>query len=245
MIHHFSASQITKFSNEPALWMIEYLMGVKGGVGPAAWRGRAVEAGLKVRMLKTGWDFEDCCAQAMTVFEEEAQGDLADDVQTQRDAIPDYLTQALLAAADWTSLLTTQARIETHVPGVDIPLIGYTDFQFPELTRDLKTTKQCPSSLDRKREHVWQMAIYHKATGDSQSLVYVTPKKWAEFPVGDDLIEPAWKAVCATVRAMAAILNDIESRGVESVAAFYPPRDINHFLWDDATREKAREVWNL
>ena len=238
---HFSPSQITKFRNEPALWLIEYHMGVRGEVGPGAWRGTAVEAGVEAGLMKAVNEGK-CVEIAYSVFDAEAAGEISDKITEERYMIAAFLKEAREALSKMPPLIVSQVKIETFVPEApDIPVIGYLDFDFGDYDLDLKTTKACPSKP--RPDHLWQVAVYNKARGKPHKLLYVTPKRHALYEVPQEALDAAWREVSATVVAMDRIIKGIEQRGIESIAPLYPPRDVNSFYWDDATRAKAKEVW--
>src|SRR5262245_7421068 len=67
-LSHLSPSSLRLWRAEPAAWISRYLLRVRDDIGPAAWRGTAVEAGvdmllfgnspeLAVTAMRTQWDF--------------------------------------------------------------------------------------------------------------------------------------------------------------------------------------------
>ena len=72
-VRHLSASALNKWTACRGAWVAHYLYGLKGSIGPAAWRGNAVEDGLTAYVTKADiapLEF------AMRTFEREALGDL-------------------------------------------------------------------------------------------------------------------------------------------------------------------------
>ena len=78
---YLSASQINRFLDEPALWVMDQLFGIKSNAGPGAWRGNAIEAACDA-VLFAGADDDAALKAATDRFEQDAQGDMADDVMT-------------------------------------------------------------------------------------------------------------------------------------------------------------------
>jgi hypothetical protein len=193
-IQHLSASSLNEWINSPLIWSIRYLGKHRDEYAPAAWRGQAVEDGLTA-VLRGG----DGAGVAAQTFENNALGDLSDEVEAERKRVAPMLAQAV----QWSPpapLIATQLKIEHWFDGVPVPLIGYLDFVFEgPMILDLKTTKACPSSP--RRSHTRQMALYRAARANSPaSLLYVTEKKFACYPVGDNeaaeaLAELRWAAM--------------------------------------------------
>lgn len=254
---HISPSQITRFLNEPALWIVEKLYNVRGDAGPKAWRGAACEAAADRVLFDDGVTDAEALASATERFDAECQGEVRDDIDKSRAELPLYLNNLLPALRKIKSErgppIERQARIELELPDINAIVIGYADWVWADGGLDLKTVARMPSfdeasgRIKDKPDHVRQMAIYAKAKGRPFSLLYGTPGKQKEpkwYPVGDDEAAKAMRQVMAAARAMDRVLTrPIAER--EHVAAMYPPRDLDNFLWDEKTRAKAREIWGL
>ena len=254
MADHISASQISLFLNEPAAWIVTYLYGVKGSVGAGAWRGSACEAAMDAILFEDASD-ADAANVAQTRFEQDAQGDLANDVAKERAAIPLYLTNLLPVArkllAEKGKPLVRQARIELNLPEIRPILLGYLDWMWGDQIIDLKTVSRSPSFAENGRikdkpEHLRQMAIYSRAKGKPCTLLYATPTKQRPaipYAVSDEECEIAMRQVLAGARAMTGLL-DAAARGTLDPVG-YPPRDLNDYYWSDETRAVARQIWSL
>lgn len=245
---HLSASQINTFLDDPANWLVRVLFGVKSEAGAAAWRGSAIEAGLDLVLLKKASD-EEALAAAMERFEQDAQGDLDDGVEKERQALPAYFANLLPFARSLPVPLARQVRVECRIDGVPMPIIGYLDYSFEDGDLDLKTTGRMPSfdengRIKDKAEHLRQIAVYQHARKRPQRLVYTTPGKAKEpkvYEPCEEELSQALAEVRVAARAMCRLLES--SRDPLDICAMYPPRNINGFRWDDASRAKAMEVW--
>lgn len=67
-IGHLSASSLNLWAAEPALWIMERLLGRKAPSGVPAARGRAVEAGVHLGLANPALPVEDCIAEAERTF---------------------------------------------------------------------------------------------------------------------------------------------------------------------------------
>ena len=179
-INHLSASSLNEWMNDPLIWSIKYLGKHRDEYAPAAWRGNAVEDGLTAVLHG-----KDGAGVAANTFENNAMGDLSDEVEAERKLVAPMLAQA----AKWTppsKLMGAQVKVEHWFDGVPVPAVGYIDYVFDCGTIvDLKTTKACPSAP--RANHTRQVALYRAARNNAPaSLLYVTHAKHACYPVGDN-----------------------------------------------------------
>ena len=68
-IAHLSPSSLNLFAAQPALFVMEKLLKKRGGVGCAAHRGTAAEAGIVHGLLNPTADIKDCQALALAEFD--------------------------------------------------------------------------------------------------------------------------------------------------------------------------------
>ena len=254
MADHISASQINRFLAEPALWLVEQLWGVKGTVGPGAWRGNACEAAMDTILFQDA-DSSTATAAALARFEQDAQGEIRDDIEKERVALSAYLANLLPVAkqlrAEKGIPLVRQSRIELELPGIRVAVVGYVDYLWDGCGLDLKTVGRSPSFTEAgrikdKADHLRQMAIYNKAKGVPFSLLYATPTKdkpAKSYLVSDEEHDTAMRQIVAAARAMDKLLANANDR--ERLAVMFPPRDLNDYYWSDETRAVARKIWSL
>lgn len=234
-IKHLSASSLRLYRDQPAAWVCRYLMSIKDGAGPGAWRGTAVEAGLDHHLFGQ----HELAAKAMYLaFEERAAGLADDDVVKERQALPQFLAQARSAIDKRSVPLTKQSKISIDIPGIEIPVIGFVDYRWADSGLDLKTTWRMPS--EPQPAHVEQMAIYAKATGLPFSLLYVTPKKWSIHEVTAAMADEAMERVYTGARAIRHMLSKVD--GAADALRLYSP-DLDSYHWSppliDAYRSAA------
>ncbi len=233
---HLSYSNIRKYSVQPAAWVCSYLYGVKDEAGAAAWRGTAVEKGLDALLL--GVEKGEALNIALLEFENKAMGVADDKTDMERKAIPAFLDQASTAVLQHGAPLSRQKKISIDLPGIEIPLIGYIDYEWADFGLDLKTTHRLPSSPSMS--HCEQMSVYMKATGKPFSLAYVTTKKSATYPVTQDMADQSYRNVvrgAAAIRHMLSLINTRE----DALKMFAP--DWESFYWNGGDfKDKALEL---
>ena len=237
-IRHLSASSLNLFRAEPSLWTLKYLFGVRDRPGPAASRGTAVEAALNAMCV--GMTKEMALSKGIRDFLNEV-GEI-EDVQEHVRHISDMIDQLQLFFRFELDLhkasLITQKKVELHLDGIEVPVVGYIDYLRPDCLFDLKTTLRLPS--EPRPEHVRQMAIYSAVENVPAKLVYVTPKKHAVYTVPESLLQEGLAEVRRIARNLQKVLQFSATK--EDVAEFYTP-DYTSFYWNEETITKAKEVF--
>jgi hypothetical protein len=233
-IRHLSASALNLWKSDPALYAGKYLLRWSEDAGPNAWLGSAVEAGL------TAWLYKRDIATAKEASEREwlnrSQGDVSDDVEAVKARILPMLGMAIDATRGVNDTPTSsQARVECWLDGIPVPVIGFTDLEWPDSIVDLKTTKAMPSSP--RPDHVAQMAVYWRGRSreKSCSLLYVTDKKHAVYRLEPEDMERALDDLRATARTLMRFLARVHD-GRDAIALL--PADTSGYRWSDNLRER-------
>jgi PD-(D/E)XK nuclease superfamily len=237
-IDHLSASSVSLYRAQPALWILRYLFGIKDEAGAAAWRGSAVEAGIDHILYKQCPD-EDAIAIALESFEMKAAGDLDEKVQKERDAIPAFVKQASKLLRPLGEPVARQFQVEQWLDGIDVPLVGYVDYMYPKQLIDLKTTMRMPS--EPRKDHAAQVVSYADASGRAPALAYVTPAKGTIYANLAIDVSEARRTMLTGARAIQAMLSMVGSK--EHAASLFAP-DFESFYWSAITIAAAAEIWN-
>lgn len=235
-IKHLSPSSLRLYREEPAAWVCRYLMRVKDESGPGAWRGQAVEAAMDHVLFGQ----PDLALKSMYVaFEERAQGVADDKTSGERSDLPLYLAQARLALEKATTPVRRQHKISVDLPGIEVPLIGFADWVWADYGIDLKTTKRLPSAAEPA--HIEQVAVYAEATGVPFSLCYVTPKKFAVYPVTAQQVSDAMGRVRRGANALRSLLARCNSP--EDALSIFSP-DMGSWHWTPEMILAANKIYN-
>jgi hypothetical protein len=236
-IKHLSPSSIALYRQEPALWCGRYLLGWRDDAGPRAWVGNAVEAGLHAFLH--GYPPEESYARALQEFENKAQGVSDEEHDAARAEIWPMLEQAIAQLAKHKdSKPLYQVPVRHFIEGLEVPILGYLDFSFPDGILDLKTTRALPSKP--KTDHAAQVAFYCKARDcASGSLLYVTTKKGAIYSLSHEDIEAGYQSLIMGAKAVRTLLRNSPTKQ-EAIRTFAP--DFDSFYWSDATRKMALEA---
>jgi hypothetical protein len=236
-IPHLSPSSLALYRHSPALWCLRYLFGVKDEAGPYGWRGRAVEAGVDAIVLDDAPDHE-AIERAQDVFETEAQGEIAPEIDKERRAIPAMVRHAGEVFRQLGAPEARQHKVEIWLDEIEIPLVGYCDYVYHTFCVDLKTTHALPSQP--RPDDAAQVVFYGDALSRSPGLVYASQRRYAVFPHVAIDMESARRVVRQSARAIRALLAATRDR--EHAATLFVP-DTHNYRWSDISREAAGRVW--
>lgn len=243
-IDHLSASSLNLFIAQPALWAVTYLMKRRTGVGPAAHRGTAIEAGVEAGLFDPEMPVADCQALAKAKFHALTRLSADPRVEKEREMVAPAVEVALAELRQYgvpdKPEDGRQHKIEVMLEGVSIPIIGYLDLLFPQhgLLVDLKTTARIPSEMSAA--HCLQGAIYSSAKANHQvRFAYISAKKIAVYVLED----PA-SHIARAIRTAQAIERLLTlSADAELLTKCFAP-DMSSFYWgDQSARTIAQEIW--
>lgn len=165
-IEHLSASSLNLYAAEPALWVLERLLGMKHGSNAAMARGKAVEAGVHMALIHPHLSVEACIGEAERQFDAEMVLVPDTNREDERKNIAGYVTHAAAELRQYGAPTAYQDKINVTLVGVPVPIIGFIDWRFDQhgLIVDLKTSERLPSKISEA--HGRQGAIYANAHGN-------------------------------------------------------------------------------
>ena len=240
LVKHISYSSLTCARTDIAYWVARYGHKLYDPTNAAMARGLAVEHGLKY--CHNGGEFDDPIDEAMKEFNKRtALGVDGEKKQREADNIPGYFENyADLWDGDLPQIESYQEKITLEIPGVEVPLVGYTDFEFPDSVIDIKTTGRMPSAISAS--HRWQGAIYQQAAGNRKvEFIYLTPKKAARYLLEDS--EQDWIAVCQAATRLQTFLSAFDD--LEHLTSAVIP-NYESFYWSNPqTRKTAQEIFGF
>lgn len=240
-IGHLSASSLNLFAAEPALWVMEKLLGKRGAVGCAAHRGSAAEDGIVHGLLHPAATLEECQAKALVAFDRLAvlSGDPRRDKE--RDAVPSIVAAALPELRQYGIPDEVQLRVERRLEGVPVPLIGFLDVAWSAhgITLDIKTQLRLSSEISAS--HARQVSLYVAGTNREGRVAYCTPQKIGVYRLADPAAHLADLANIA--RRLGAFLALSSDR--HALAAAVCP-NFDSFYWSDpTTRALGKEMFGF
>jgi len=247
-LNHLSASQINLFIAEPALWVAQYLYGVKGSFGFAAKRGISVERGIEHGLFNPDAPIQDCVDIAVNdfTFKNAFLKDPKKDKEL--DGIPGMVQIALEELRKYGTPEEAeghQHKIVVDLDGIEVPILGYLDFYFPNhgIIVDLKTTLRLMPGI--RAAHARQGAIYSRAYGDNVDMrfAYVTPKKQGVYSMDTDAVRTSWNEVQNVAVRIRNFLS--VSKNKDDLASIVVP-NYDSFYWNDpAVRQAGRDIFGF
>lgn len=237
-IGHLSASSINLWTGAPCAWIARYVCKRSLPFGPAASRGKAVEAAIVAALLGEAEDAAIAAAERgfdrdflIGTEETTAERDLI--APMARVALAELRPYGVPEFADGGT--QDKVTITANMGDWRIPLIGYLDLCFPQhgLVVDIKSTTRVPSSMSGP--HQLQRAIYSRAKGNAAvRFLYVSAKKAAWLEDGDPAaILAQAKSTIARMDAFLALCPDADT------ARRVVPHSPDSFFWRGAEALRA------
>ena len=233
-LERLSPSQLTLYRANPCLWLGKYHFGWRDEAGPAAWRGSAVEAGLNAILHQQ----PNAIELANGRFEQDAQG-LADDAAAKNRAlIEPMLDEAIDATTELPRKPAMQVRCEHFLEGVNIPLLCFVDYDWPDFLMDLKTTERIPT--EPRADHILQCAIYSAARKKPARLLYVSAKKHSWFELTPEQVAAGLQEARLAAQAIVALCEWFDTPE-QAARVMVPAWD--DYRWTPALKEAAMRIW--
>lgn len=245
-IRHLSASSLNLFAAEPALWVMEKLLGQRAPVGCAAHRGSAIEYGVNLGLMQPDKPVKECQEAAEQEYTRLTALTADPNRAKEGEAVAPAVALAIAelrqyGAPDPIPAGTHQHKVERNLPGVSAPLIGYLDWKFSThgIIVDLKTSLKLTSEIGDA--HARQGAMYAAGTNFEMRFCYVTPKKLAVYRL-EDANEHlnALTQIALRLQKFLSVSND-----KQELAAIVCP-NFESFYWSSPTaRAAGRQVYGF
>ena len=242
-IEHLSPSSCNLFTAAPAMFVMQKCLKKSSSVGPAAHRGTSVETGIVHGLMNPSASQSECADKALDQFRTLTSMSGDPRVDKEINALPDMVRIGLAELRPYGVPSSTQGRIELQVEGLDVPLMGFYDFEWEQsgILIDLKTTHALPSQISQ--QHARQVALYTAARGNNISprITYVTGKKCATYQlenVADHVA--ALSRIALTIQKFLAISSD-----PMELASLVVPDTSTFYFSDPVSRQSAFEIWGI
>jgi hypothetical protein len=233
-IDHLSPTSLNAWAMQPALWVMERLLGIKAPVSCAAHRGTAVEHGVTLGLLNSDVPVAECQQEAVLRYDELAAFSGDSRRQKHREEVPEMALNALLELRQYGVPDRVQEKVSHLLPELPVPIIGYLDFGWSQhgIVLDLKTVKSLPDGGIIPDAHARQGAVYVHKSNYQMRFAYTTAKK-TEPKIGVYALQDAARHM----RDLIVIGRRLErflalSRDPQELAALVVP-NFEHFVWND------------
>ena len=256
-IQWLSASSLNTFKNSPARWILSYLAGMKDAPNAAMSRGKAAENAVEWALQNditssqevADYAFEDFAKQGPRrrgSSDAEAKKWETEQTTAQKCAVSAF---EYIRAQDWGPLTSSQGKTQYHIAGIEVPIIGYTDFEFGEagIVVDLKCVGKAQSKP--KADHALQIAGYSLGSNYQQALLYAFPRTKTNtdqhsarlFKISPETMDQQLRLAAHTAHAIRRLLET--STDLAEIASLYSV-DLESFYFSDAkVREAAQQLF--
>lgn len=240
---HLSASQLNLWLSAPSLWVMEKLLGKRGGVGCSAHRGTAAEAGISAGLFNPNMTHEECVAVALPVYDRLTALSGDPKRESERNVIPGMVQQGLSLREHGLPIRPNegdQHKIEIRLEGVSVPVIGFLDWLYPDEVLDLKTTLRVPSAMSEA--HLRQASLYKTAHMDKRvRFFYASDKKFEKHTLTREQYDASMRQLTMTAQRMERFLG--LSKDAQELAAIVPHDSSSFYFADAQTKANAIEVY--
>jgi len=234
-------SGLNLFAAEPAMFVLEYVNGIKQRVGAPAHRGSAVEDGVTLGLFDPRASMRSCVAKALARYDYLMAMSPDPRREAYRKPIGDMVERALCELRKYGIPTSTQGAVEWHPQELRLPIRGHYDYEWQQhgVLIDLKTSDKMPSDI--KVAHARQVALYAGSDNIDARLVYVTPKKLQAY--GLENVMKHRKALMNIARCVENLL--ALSDDPEYFLGLFVP-DIDSYYWKNPeTRRQAFKLWGI
>ena len=245
-IKHLSYSMVDMFRTDTAAWLLRYPMKIRSLTNANMARGLAAEEGIEAYLTdEFGITIDEAVEIGVKRFNKDTA--LMSDKESKKKAkeqIPHYIKNGIEAMKQFGRPVSTQNKLELDI-GIDVPVIGYDDFEFEldgrKLSVDLKTTGRMPSEMTDN--HKRQGALYQAMRPEHEIIFcYVTPKKWATYELDKDearMLVEDFKTAAKRMETFLGLSND-----PYELASIFAPT-YSSFYWDDQMRAEAKRIFGI
>ena len=241
-VTHLSPSKLNLFTMQPALCLLE-IAGIKDrALGPAVWRGSAIDKVSGVLAEEPDAPEEQLMEVAAAEFNEReanAEGDFGDKIEKERDSLSKYISNArplfTRLHKEHGAPKDQQGKVKVQL-GFSVPVIGYYDLLYEDCVRDVKTGRVM-KELNHAAKR--QVSVYANYTEVEPFVDYIGTTSTLSHGVPDHQVylEDLMNAGFA-LEAMLGRSEDIK----EVCRTVYP--DFDHWIWTPKMIEAARGIWN-
>lgn len=221
--------------------------------------------GLFQSVLCLGEDINKAVAKAQAdiEFHTAPSGEPEDKRQKFKEVVPEMAESGLSVLSDLFGGSEDEKRVELHLDGVDVPIIGYIDLVSDNLFCEVKTKapKRGAEKKDGTRsyskasipkapdyKHMCQVSIYAKATGLIPTVAYVAAHGSVLYtPDNCEELQPERiDFYIEEVRGKAIRWQNLLKYSTDPhVLAQIIEPDFSSFYWDPDLLQEARELWKI
>jgi hypothetical protein len=248
-IEYLSVSKINSWISNPAS-VLYRMAGGKDDFGPPAWRGTSVETAFEKLMTASNLSLEQVVDIAYREYDERILWDSFPDakIQKERTTIADYVKAGYDHFKNLGEPSSYQRKIEVQLDELEIPFIGYIDFEFGKAGDFYHSIRDCKTSQmtlnGQKENHGRQLAIYCKAIGSDMTELWIdnVTRRAVQTVRYEDYKPYLQNLIQASLgfRKFLSMSDDI----YELCQMIMP--DLDDWRWSNSeTKKQAKQIWGL
>ena len=247
-IEWLSVSKINQWISNPAS-VLYSMAGGTGDFGPSAWRGSAVEEGFEKLMTSNNLSVEQVIDITFTAYDNRITWDGFSDekISKERATIPDYIKSGYNHFINLGEPTSYQKKITYQFDELEIPFIGYIDFEFGK-SGEFHSIRDCKTSIFRlgkmKESYGRQLALYGASAGTDFTELWidnVTRKEVQSVRLEDPA--PYLKNLLQASLGFRKFLST--SNDIEELLQMIQP-DLDDWKWANSkTKKQAKQIWRL
>ena len=259
-VNHLSASSINLARASLSLWMLQYILKIRGPASLHMFRGIAGEDGVAAALANPDMEIEEAIAISESVLKSNTQGGKItgskfnpDEVEKTRQLLAGYSTSrmeypgvvrnAVEALRPYGKPSAAQERIEVMLEGVPVPITGFKDFSYDDhgVDVDLKCPAKLPSFMAADLR--LQGSIYWAASGNrAQRFCYATAKEAQILELDADTCRTSLRTATGIAQTLERFLS-ISNDPAELAALVIP--DYSGFRWSEPQIEEAQKIFGF
>lgn len=245
-IEHLSISSINQWISSPA----SYLYKIAGGFdeyGASAWRGSSLEVAFEKALFDKVSPNKLFTEIAYQEFDDrnELDGDLIK-IEKERKTIPEYINAGIEHFRNLPECTSYQRKIEVDFEEIEIPFIGYVDFEFGTLDNNHQI-RDCKTSSKRINEmtnaHARQLSLYGHAIGNENTELWIdliTRKETICMKLKNP--KPHLEIIKKSALGLRKFLS--LSNDTQELCKILIP-DFDDWRWNSTKINEAKKIWEI
>lgn len=213
-----SYNRYNKWYNDPIGWVLYYVYGLKYPITDASLRGSAVEyyIATKLNMLnQIDENLKDIISKDISYFEKCFDNFIK--CLEENNIIINEKTQY-------------QKQINIKHPELEFPINGFIDFDFENISIDLKNSTQITATYDSlmkqlyKKDYPEQLSVYHHFENKPQYLLFLNDKKCSLIEVPIEDMKTLYENYIKQLKTMEQTIKLYEAFGWDQVFKMIPSK---------------------